>query len=158
MPLVDWECALGDAPSVSLPAAATVAIAPLDDSVDTNHVTITGNGTIASLGPGPLITKQITFVPDAGLTIVLTNSLSLQLLGSVDRTIGTKSFGTYICDGNGNWTEELFVNAADPGGGGGGGGGATGPVGTIASLSCTVTPTNITANVIGNATPVIKTT
>ena len=54
MSIVPWDCALGDAPAVSLPCAPTVALAPPDGSVDTNIVIITGSGTITSFGPSPL--------------------------------------------------------------------------------------------------------
>lgn len=51
MSVVPWDCAAGDPAPVTLPCAATVALAPDDDSVDTNKVIITGNGTISSFGP-----------------------------------------------------------------------------------------------------------
>jgi hypothetical protein len=135
MPIVPWECAHGDAPTVTLPCASTVAISPLDDSVDTNKVVITGTGSIYSFGPGPLVTKQVTFEPIGG-SIVLENSSSLVLLGFQNRTINNPGIGTYCCDGAGNWTEESFTDTSVAGGGGGGGGagppgatGATGPGG-----------------------------
>lgn len=111
MPIVPWQCALGDAPAVTLPVAATVAIAPPDNSVDTNKVTISGTGTISSFGAAPLVTKDVTFLPVGG-TIVLTNSLALQLLGATSRTITGQCFGRYASDGTGNWVEIGFAATA----------------------------------------------
>jgi hypothetical protein len=131
MAIAPYIVALGDAPSVSLPAAATVAIAPPDDSVDTNRVIITGSGTINSFGiacgaltraqylndPGDVaatndvmtVTKRVEFNPDAGQTITLHHDpLSISLLGGVDRTIGTHSFGEYQSDSSGYWCETQF--------------------------------------------------
>jgi hypothetical protein len=128
MPIVAWQCAQGDAPSVTLPCAATVALAPPDNSVDTNKIIISGSGTITSFGPPPGpqindptappvavgITKQVTFEPTSTSSpIVLTNSPpTLVLIGNASRTIVAKSIGTYCCDAVGNWTEESFGPAA----------------------------------------------
>jgi hypothetical protein len=125
MPIIPWQCANGDASPVSLPCAATVALAPPDNSVDTNRVVITGTGTITSFGPppGPQITdpnappvpigvtKKVTFEPAPSIT--LTHSApTLVLLGNASRTITAKSIGVYCCDINGNWTEESFVDTS----------------------------------------------
>jgi hypothetical protein len=115
-----------------LPVAATVAIAPPDDSVDTNRIVVAGNGTVSSLGPGPIdpdsglaweITKQVTWVPTSPtLPIVLQhNPPYLNLLGAVSRTIETVWIGHYHCDTNGHWTEESVTDTASSGGSGGGG-------------------------------------
>ena len=123
--------AVGDAPSVSLPAAATVNIAPPDDSVDSNRVIITCSGTISSFGvavgaltrfqydPDPedvactddiiTVTKSVEFIPDAGQTITLKhNPPYLNLLGGVDRVIKSHSFGEYQSDTQGWWWETAF--------------------------------------------------
>jgi hypothetical protein len=161
MSTVPWSCATGDAPPVTLPCAATVAIAPADDSVDTNKVIITGTGTINSLGPSPLgttdfqidadgnpvldingdpipvqvpigCTKQITFTPSGG-SIILTNSATLALLGNVSRTVTNKSIGIYACDASNNWSEQSFTDTTSAGGGGG----APGPAGPGYAASST---------------------
>jgi hypothetical protein len=131
MPIVPWQCASGDVAPTVLPCAATVALAPPDDSVDTNKIVITGSGTITSFGPppGPQIiddinppvqigvTKQVTFEPASPTSpIVLTHSVpSLVLLGGASKTIANKSKGVYCCDVNGNWTEESFFDTTVPG-------------------------------------------
>jgi len=157
MSTVPWACAAGDAPPVTLPCAATVAIAPPDDSVDTNNVVITGTGTIYSFGPSPMAiigfqvdsngdaiedsngdpipikqpqgcTKHIIFEPISDVQpIILAGSASMILLGGASRTIAKKTHGTYSCDLLGNWTELNIVDMTNAGGGGGGGG--TGPPG-----------------------------
>ena len=157
MSTVPWACAAGDAPPVTLSCAATVAIAPPDDSVDTNNVVITGTGTIYSFGPSPLAiigfqvdsngdaiedangdpipikqpqgcTKHIIFEPISDVQpIILAGSASMILLGGASRTIAKKTHGTYSCDLLGNWTELNIVDMTNAGGGGGGGG--TGPPG-----------------------------
>jgi hypothetical protein len=140
MTFVPWDCAAGDAPSVVLPVTATLPIAPPDDSTDTNRIVVMGDGTISSLGPGPIdpdtglaweITKQITWEPtSATQPIVLQhNPPYLNLLGAVPRTITTKLIGSYHCDVNGYWTEERITDTTQPSGGAGGGGGGTGPAG-----------------------------
>jgi hypothetical protein len=124
--------AFGDAPSKTLPAAATVAIAPADDSVDTNRIIITGSGTINSFGiayggqtraqylndPDDVaatddvitVTKRVEFRPDAGQVITLHHDpLNVSLLGGADRVIKTKSFGEYQSDTTGYWCEISFA-------------------------------------------------
>lgn len=132
-----WNCARGDAPSklisISPGSLANVSnaplipgeidIAPLNDAVDTNFVVIGGYGTIYWFGPGPLVTKQVTFVPGTQGPIVLKNSAiknygSIAVLGGADRTIANKSIGFYQCDGQGNWTELSFVDTTTTGGAG----------------------------------------
>jgi hypothetical protein len=117
LPIVPFECALGDGPAVSLPAATIVAISPGDDTVDANRVIITGSGTINSFGVAcqgqldsegrPLtVSKRVQFTPDAGQTITLHhNPPGLVLLGGIDRAIAAKAFGEYQSDASGNWTE-----------------------------------------------------
>jgi hypothetical protein len=114
MPIVPWQCALGDAPAATFPAATTVEIAPPDDSIDTNKIVITGTGTISSFGASaPLVTKDVTFVPSGG-PITLVNSAQLTLLGGT-RTIGAKSFGRYASDGAGHWQEIAYFAVASVG-------------------------------------------
>jgi hypothetical protein len=131
MPIVPWQCAFGDVAPKVLPCAATVALAPPDNSVDTNKIVITGSGTITSFGPppGPQIiddisppvpigvTKQVTFEPASPTSpIVLTHRVpTLVLLGNASRTIGYRAIGVYCCDVNGNWTEESFADTAPAG-------------------------------------------
>ena len=111
MQIVPWVCALGDAPPVTLPVAATVAIAPPDDSVDTNKIIISGNGTISSFGAtAPLVTKDVTFNPTGG-TITLVNSAQLVLLGGSNRIISAQSFAKYASDGLGHWQEISFSSS-----------------------------------------------
>jgi hypothetical protein len=55
LPILQSRGAHGEAPAVSLECAETLAIAPLDDSIDSNLVRIEGGGTIASFGEGPII-------------------------------------------------------------------------------------------------------
>jgi collagen type I/II/III/V/XI/XXIV/XXVII alpha len=146
MGIVPWQCAQGDSPSVVLPCASEVDLAPLDDSVDTNKVVITGSGTITSFGNCPrdlsgdadlnenfgnpvAVTKKVVFEPTASMHIILTNGTNLLLLGNVNRTIATKSIGVYSCDVNGVWTEESFTDTTSAGGGGGGTPGPPGPTG-----------------------------
>ncbi|HKD77305.1 MAG TPA: hypothetical protein VKB76_17505, partial [Ktedonobacterales bacterium] len=141
MALQPWECAHGEQPSIVLPCAATVVLAPSDDSVDSNSVTITGSGTINSFGPAPVvnlpeddptttdpdadpiwlptaidITKKVTFLPNTGQTITLHhNPPIMNLLGHGDRAITAKAFGEYHCDANGNWQEtQYFADSAIP--------------------------------------------
>jgi hypothetical protein len=114
MPIVPWQCALGDAPAVTFPAATTVAIAPPDDSVDSNKIVITGTGAISSFGASaPLVTKDITFVPSGG-AITLINSAQLSLLGGT-RIINGQSFGRYASDGAGHWQEIGYFAVASVG-------------------------------------------
>ena len=145
MSTVPWDCAQGDAPAVFLPCAATVALAPPDDSVDTNIVIVTGSGTITSFGPSPQAqqgldengvllptvavgcTKVVVFEPSSSSTIVLTNGAQLALLGAVNRTISNRSIGTYTVDNDNNWIEQSFADTTLTPGGGGGGSGTVGP-------------------------------
>jgi hypothetical protein len=123
MPLASFYCAIGDSPAVTLAAAATVNLAPPDDSVDTNRVIITGSGTISSFGvacQGVLneagqpatVTKRVTFVPNAGQTITLHhNPPALSLYSLADRPMTGRCFATYQSDANGNWQETSFLIA-----------------------------------------------
>jgi hypothetical protein len=141
--ITPWQCAQGDAPPITLPVAATVALAPPDDSVDTNNIVINGNGTITSFGPPPGpqlidpsveppeivligVTKRVTFTPSGG-NIVLSNGAALALLGAANRTITHKSVGVYQCDTLGNWVEVSFWDTTQVPGSGGGGAGTPGP-------------------------------
>jgi hypothetical protein len=105
LPILQWRCAHGEAPAVALACARTVEIAPLDDSVDTNLVRITGKGSIASFGEGPPIIKRVMF--DAGIT--LEHSARLQLLCCMNRQISVPAIGLYACDGMGHWNEVHFT-------------------------------------------------
>jgi hypothetical protein len=150
--LTPLYCARGDAPPKTItyendfPVPVEVGIAPLDDTVDTNKVIISGIGIINSFGIGPLITKQVTFEPSNGGTITLQNNNPfLNLLGAVDHVITNTSIGTYCCDADGNWTEESFVDTTVIGGsigatgptGPAGADGATGPVGPTGPVGAT---------------------
>jgi hypothetical protein len=116
MAFMPWECAHGDAPSVTLPVAATVPIAPSDDSVDTNIVTISGTGTISSLGPVPAVTddngnlvnwgttKQVTFSPSGGNIVVVHNPPNIVLIGLANRTITSPSMSKFQTSSTG-WLE-----------------------------------------------------
>jgi hypothetical protein len=111
LPILPWACAHGEPPAVTLVCAATVALAPPDDSVDTNAVVITGFGSITSFGNGPAgvpIEKRVTFRPDATKTITLTHSAALVLLPGVNRVINATAIGTYLFDGISKWTETSF--------------------------------------------------
>jgi hypothetical protein len=125
---------MGDSPAVSLPAAATVNIAPPDvldadgdpqsNPVDTNRVIITGSGTINSFGQACggavgeqgekcTVTKKLTFQPTSGQTITLHhNPPTLTLLGGIDRNITVECFGEYQSDPSGNWQETQFYSSA----------------------------------------------
>jgi hypothetical protein len=139
-----FDVAFGHASVMTLPVAATVAIAPPDDTVDTNKIIVTGTGTVSSLGPGPLptygqpdeevptpwgVNKQVTWIPqDATHPIILINSPTLNLLGSVNRTITVKTICDYSWDPIAQgWTEESYTDTTQSTGSGGGGG--TGPAG-----------------------------
>jgi hypothetical protein len=106
------NCAHGDAASVTPQCADIVALAPLDDSVDTNFVRIEGSGTITSFGEGPRITKRVLFLP-AGGTITLVNSAALVLLTGKQRIIRGTAHGEYVCDGEGRWIEKYFTATGD---------------------------------------------
>jgi hypothetical protein len=135
MAFIPWDAAAGDPATIVLPVAAMVAIAPPDDSVDSNRVTVMGTGTVSSLGPGPIdpdsglaweVTKHVIWEPtsSAAPIILQHNPPYLNLLGGVTRTITVKLIGSYHCDENGYWTEESVTDTTQAGGGGG-----AGPVG-----------------------------
>jgi hypothetical protein len=106
-----WNCARGDASTAEISVADTVNIAPDDDSVDTNSITLVGLGNIRSFGLcSNRITKTIRFLPQGG-NIKLINSLALNILGKKDRTISHEGYGTYICHGDSNWIEFYFTDA-----------------------------------------------
>ena len=148
MPFAPWNCAHGDSPPVALPVGNTVAIAPPDDSVDTNRIVVSGNGYIYSLGPGPTdengnpwpVTKQVVFEPtSASQPIVLVQGADLNLLGGVSRTVAVTSICKFYWTGAA-WYEESYTDTTQASGGGGSGGtagppgpqgppGATGPQG-----------------------------
>lgn len=120
MPVLSWTCAHGEAPPVELAVASTVAISPPDDSVDTNSIIITGEGTINSFGVClyPIV-KRVCFIPVAPALqpgeprvpspqIVLVNSAALNLLGKNNRTITAQSYAEYSCGGDDIWTETYF--------------------------------------------------
>jgi hypothetical protein len=111
-----WQTAHGEAQPAWLSVADTVAIAPMDDSVDTNTVVIEGAGTITSFGDCQnVVRKHVKFVPlvmrdgeRAAATILLVNSPHLNLLSGQQRSISKEAFGDYQCDGDNNWTEVSF--------------------------------------------------
>jgi hypothetical protein len=108
MPIIQWRCAHGEAPAITLDAdGPVVPLAPADDSVDSNLVRIQGSGTIEWLGAGFWITKRVIFVP--GITLHH-NPPHLDLLTDADRHITSLSIGTYSCDGEGNWLEVHFTS------------------------------------------------
>jgi hypothetical protein len=141
------DSAIGDAPVMAVPVPATglvntgiAAIAPPDDSVDSNLITVTGSGTINSLGNGPSwgVTKEITWVPFARVGtvhIILTNGPKFILLGNANRTVTNKSIGKYRWNPSAKtWTEISWVDTTTTGGGGAAGPpgpqGPAGPPGT----------------------------
>src|SRR5262249_945241 len=102
----EMTCAMGDADELPIAASATVDL----DSLDTNHVLITGGGagtTISSFGSGTLITKQVRY-ENAG-TIIHHNPPALALGGGVDHTTTANEVASYRADRDGNWTEEGSV-------------------------------------------------
>lgn len=102
---MSWECAHGDAPTVPLACAAVVAIAPDDDSVDSNSVSIVGSGSITSFGPcAAPVTKRVYF--PSGVTIV--NGPNLLTLTGADRTTTDGAVGTYSSAGDDVWRELDF--------------------------------------------------
>jgi hypothetical protein len=110
MPILQWRCAHGEAPVVTLACSLVVPLAPRDDSVDSNLVRITGTdaigtNTIISFGKAPPIIKRVMFEP--GITLV--HSANLQLLCCTNRQIRTPSIGLYASDGNGHWHEVHFT-------------------------------------------------
>jgi hypothetical protein len=139
MSIVPFNCAIGDANSVTLPVTGTVPVAPPDDSVDTNHVIIAGNGTVSSFGQGPAgipITKDVWLHPSSG-NITLVHSSTLQLLGLANHITANPTYGQYYWDGISIWRELSYQDATTSAGGGGpqgpagpqGPGGAPGPPG-----------------------------
>jgi hypothetical protein len=106
LPILQWRCAHGEAPAVTLACARTVEIAPLNDAVDSNVVRIKGAGIIESFGEGPPIIKRIFL--EAGIT--LKHGAQLALLTGMDRHISAPSIGLYACDGQRNWTEVHFTS------------------------------------------------
>jgi hypothetical protein len=134
MPYVPWDCALGDAPPVTLASASTVSIAPPDDSVDTNDIIITAPGTINSFGTGPPtpITKRVTFQASSTNLISLVHAPpGMVLLGAQSHTINQPTIGEYYWDGSTGWTEQSFTQTETIPGAGGPPGpqGPTGPTG-----------------------------
>ena len=142
--------AIGNARPITIPLdiygspTQPVAIAPSDDSVDTNRIIFNGsssqNLTVTSLGVGPNwdVTKEVIWIPQSSYTITLQNSPNWILLGSSNRVITNKSIGSYYWDNVAKtWTEQSFVDTTVVGGGGGAAGppgpagptGATGPAG-----------------------------
>ena len=84
---------------------AFVHLSPWDDSVDSNIVHITGQGTIKSFGWGQASTKRVLF--EAG--IVLKHSAHLQLLSLQDREINEPAIGIYATTGDNYWNEIFFT-------------------------------------------------
>ena len=105
MPILRWRCAHGEAPALTLACGPRVAIAPLDDSVDTNAVRIKGEGVIESFGEGPPVVKRVMFAP--GITLKH-NPPALELLTGRDRIITSPAVGLYACVGGDAWYEILF--------------------------------------------------
>ena len=163
MSLTLVNSAVGDAPVQSVPIPSTqsqfttiVSIAPSDNSVDTNIVTITGSGAITSLGVGPSwgVTKEVTWIPSAPTgtpQIIVQNSSTLSLLGNANRTITNKCIAHYRWDYVAQtWTELDFVDTTSSGGAGPAGPpgpqgptgppgatGATGPQGPVGPTGAT---------------------
>lgn len=145
MSITVLNCAIGDAPWVTLPISSTdntvsvtIGIAPLDDRVDSNNIIINWGTLLAptrssinSFGPGPLVTKRIIFQASTIQPITLVhNPPILNLIGLATRVMTTECIADYICDGNGNWTEQWFTDTSTAGGGGTPGPpGPTGPIG-----------------------------
>jgi hypothetical protein len=118
MPFAPWKCAHGEAEAALLRCASITALAPDDDSVDTNTVIIEGAGTINSFGPSSqVVMKRVKFVPlvlrgadeRALPTITLVNSPQLNLLSGQQRSISKPSYGNYFSEGDGTWDEIYFV-------------------------------------------------
>lgn len=106
MPILQWRCAHGEAAPVTLACARRVALAPLDDSVDSNAVRIKGEGSIESFGAGPAIVKRVMFA--AGITLKH-NPPQLELLAGCDRDITAPAVGLYACAGGDAWYEIHFT-------------------------------------------------
>jgi hypothetical protein len=121
MGYTSWNCARGEAAPVILRCQPTTALAPMDDSVDTNTVVIEGAGTILSFGDCQhYVMKWVKFVPlvlagmapgggGGGASIQLINSPQLNLLSGQQRSINQVSYGQYQCDGSNRWNEVYFV-------------------------------------------------
>jgi hypothetical protein len=105
VPILQWRCAHGEAPALTLACAPCLAIAPLDDSVDTNAVRILGEGIIESFGEGPPIVKRVMFA--AGVTLKH-NPPRLELLTGRNRVITVPAVGLYACAGGDAWYEIQF--------------------------------------------------
>lgn len=106
MPILQWRCAHGEAPAVTLACARRIAIAPLDDGVDSNAVRIKGEGAIESFGEGPPVVKRVMFAP--GVTLKH-NPPQLELLTGQDRHITAPAVGLYACAGGDAWYEVHFT-------------------------------------------------
>jgi hypothetical protein len=106
LPYLPWHSAHGEACPVTLACAPTVEIAPLDDSVDTNLVHITGTGTIEWFGEARPIIKRVLF--QAGITLKH-NPPRLSLLCCRDRYLTTPAIGLYASLGDSNWSEVHFT-------------------------------------------------
>jgi len=119
MAFTPWNTAHGEAAPAYLQCAAEVPLSPADDSVDTNTIVIEGAGVILSFGDCPyIVLKRVKFVPlvmadrapgGGGATIVLENSIRLNLLSGQRRSINGEAYGMYFCPGNGTWNEVYFV-------------------------------------------------
>jgi hypothetical protein len=112
VPILRWRCAHGEAPAVTLacPHNGRLAIAPLDDSVDSNAIRIKGEGAIESFGEGPAIVKRVMFTP--GITLKH-NPPRLELLTGHDRIITSPAVGLYACAGGDAWYEIHFSATGD---------------------------------------------
>jgi hypothetical protein len=106
LPILRWRCAHGETPAVTLEAGPVVALAPPDDSVDSNVVNIQGSGIIGWFGQASWVTKRVIFVP--GITL-WHNPPQLDLLTGANRVISEIAIGIYSCDGDGNWIELQFT-------------------------------------------------
>ena len=106
MPILQWRCAHGEAPAVTLACARTVEIAPPNDAVDSNLVRIEGSGTIEWFGEAPPVLKRVLFEP--GVTLKH-NPPQLSLLRCADRIITTPAIGLYASGGDGCWSEVHFT-------------------------------------------------
>ncbi len=104
MSILQWRCAHGEAPAVTLACARTVEIAPHDDAVDSNVVLIEGSGVIEWFGEAPPVIKRVLF--QAGITL-RHNPPQLSLLSCMDRTITTPAIGLYA-----SWRRRLLERNA----------------------------------------------
>ena len=123
MSIVPFQCAVGDSQPITIQVGSTVALAPPDDSVDTNDVILSGHGTINSFGVGQMgvpVTKRVWIQPVGG-SITIVSSPSLLLLGNVNHTTSNQSIAEYHWDGVSKWIEQSFQDATvySPGGGSG---------------------------------------